>query len=190
MYLRSILPLTGTLAIAMLAGCAGGAGTPSSTPAAQQAPMKIGFSDGGLEPAKKTKTFGVGIRLVNEKPDNDPTYGKLVGYFKGAKSKKAHVVTIKVGENVVFTNVDGTLTHTGSFLGDASSQGANWPTEFNGSETASPAGTDISTTNFSTGPLSPGNSSAVYVANVPGFYMFGCAFHYDDAGMRDIIIVQ
>jgi len=91
---------------------------------------------------------------------------------------------------VVFTNVDSSLPHTGSLLGDATKKSAPWPSTFTGSSNASKAGTDISTTDFSTGTIDPGGSSAVYTASVPGFYMFGCAFHYISHGMRDIIIVK
>ena len=197
MHVRSIVPLAGTLAVALLAGCAGTSSTPGTSPSLPQAqsqshqtPLTVGFSEHGFVQNAKAKTFTVGVRLEGEKSDMDATYGKILGYFKGVKSKKTHVITIKTGEQVVFMNVDPALEHTGSFLGDASAGGANWPSTFTGSSTASPAGTDISTANFSTGAMSHGSSSATYAANVPGFYMFGCAFHYQSSGMRDIIIVQ
>jgi plastocyanin len=189
MRLRTILPLAGSLAAALLAGCAGGGSAANTTPAAAApAPLTVGFSEHGLVP--DAKSFTLGIRLGGEKAVTDPTYGKILGYFKGVKSKKTHVVTIATGDTVVFQNVDSSLSHTASFLGDASASGANWPSAFNGSSTQSAAGTDISTSSFSTGALSHGAKSLAYVANVPGFYMFGCAFHYDDAGMRDVIIVK
>ena len=46
-----------------------------------------------------------------------------------------------------------------------------------------------------TGPMPgvswrPGASSPAYAANVPGFYIFGCLYHYSSEEHRDIIIVQ
>jgi plastocyanin len=190
-----LLPLAGSFAL--LAGCAGGASPAGTAPAstlpaaAGAAPMTIGFNDrGGFVDAKKSTLFTVGVRLVNEKPITDPTYGRIFGYFKGTKAKKSSVVTIPVGDTVVFDNVDTLEHHTADFLGDASAKGAKWPTDFNGSGTQSPAGTDISTAQFSTGTLETGQSSPVYTANVPGFYMFGCQYHYTSVGHRTIIIVH
>jgi plastocyanin len=33
-------------------------------------------------------------------------------------------------------------------------------------------------------------TSKNYVANVPGFYIIGCAYHYSSDNMRTVIIVQ
>jgi plastocyanin len=38
--------------------------------------------------------------------------------------------------------------------------------------------------------LNPGQKSLRYTTGLPGFYMFGCAFHYDGFGMRTVIIVH
>ncbi len=185
MRVLSFLPLAGILALT-LAGC-GGTNSMSSaaSPSGQSvAPMVIDFNGAGLI------TKAVGVRLTNEKTLNSKVYGKLLGYFNGSKSTTTQVVVIKVGSKVVFHSVDGGHQHTASFLGDASKTGANFPKSFNGSSTQSPAGTDISTANFSTGTLNPNTNSLVYAANTPGYYMFGCAFHYGLFGMRDIIVVQ
>jgi plastocyanin len=176
------------LAIALLAGCSGGA---SSTPAigAPAEPQSIAFNDDGFVDSASATTSAIGINLSGEKSGNSKPYGKLLGYFPGTKIKTSQVVTLHSGQTVVFHNLDSSLTHTASLLGDASKSHAPWPTSFDGSEAQSPAKTDISTTDFSTGPLSPHKNSLKYTANVPGFYMFGCFFHYT-FGMRDIIIVE
>jgi plastocyanin len=90
----------------------------------------------------------------------------------------------------VFQNFDATKPHTASFLGDASSSGAAFPAHFNGSGNASPANSVISTANFSSGNLNSGSTSSQYNSGPPGFYMFGCAYHYDSFGMRTVVIVQ
>ena len=126
-------------------------------------------------------------------PDNDPTYGPLLGYFDstGSPNNQSSVVNLTMATPVMFHDFDAVNPHTGSFLGDASQNGASFPPTFTGSANQSAAGTIISTTNFSTGNLNPnGGVSLVYNSGPPGFYMFGCAYHYVSNGMRTIIIVQ
>ena len=132
----------------------------------------------------------VGVRLTGEQSFNSPTYGLVLGYFKGKTSTLSQVVTLPASTPVVFFNVDTLHPHTASFLGDASMQGANWPSSFNGSSTPSAAGTAIGTTNWSTGAMAPGGKSKKYSTGSPGFYMIGCAFHYNSNGMRTVIIVK
>ena len=136
------------------------------------------------------KIATVGVRLTGEQGFNDPNYGFELGYFDGTKSMTSQTVSLPAGESVRFQNVDSTQAHTASFLGDATQSSAPWPSSFNGSSTQSPANTVISTSGFSTGTLQPGNASLVYESGIPGFYMFGCAYHYDADEMRTVIIVK
>jgi len=133
----------------------------------------------------------VGVNLTGETQTVDPTYGAVLGYFNsaGAINTASQVVHLTAAMPTVFQNFDG-QPHTASFLGDATASSASFPAHFNGSGTASPANTVISTTNFSSGTLNAGAVSAQYDSGPPGFYMFGCAFHYDSFGMRTVIIVQ
>lgn len=130
----------------------------------------------------------VGVRLFGEASANDPAYGFVLGYFNGTSSTVSQVVHLTSGDPIVFKNVD-TIPHTGSFLGAATATAAHFPATFNGSATTSPAGAALGSMNFSTGPLNGGQSSAMYFA-LPGFYMYGCAFHYDSFHMRTVIVVQ
>jgi plastocyanin len=132
----------------------------------------------------------VGLRLFGESSITDPHYGFILGYFNGTTSTTSEVVHLTMGESVRFFNVDASAPHTASFLGNATSTHAPFPSSFNGSATQSPAGTAIGTTNFSTGALNPGQMSLVYETGLPGFYMIGCAFHYDSFNMRTVIIVM
>jgi plastocyanin len=182
--------LAGSLAAALIAGCGGGARGPSPMPASNSrhgTPMSL-----VVEPTHITFDSGskVGVRLNGETAFTSPRYGKVLGYFKGVTSTTSAVVMLEENTNVVFDNVDRFSTHTASFLGDATRRSAPWPSTFNGSSTKSPAGTAIGTTQFSTGALSPGQSSLVYNTGAPGFYMIGCAFHYNSFGMRTVIVVK
>jgi plastocyanin len=134
----------------------------------------------------------VGVNLSTEVPTVDPAYGRVLGYFNssGSINTTSQVVHLTAATNMDFQNFDNGTPHTASFLGNASATGATFPPSFNGSATQSPANTVISTANFSSGALSAGSTSLQYNSGPPGFYMFGCAFHYDSDGMRTVVIVQ
>jgi len=174
------------VAAPLFAGCGGRMAASPPTAASATAATEIPFSEGASPDVTQT----VGVRLTGEKAFQSATYGKVLGYFKNRQSTTSQVVTVSANSVVFFVNVDSSLSHTASFLGKATSQGASWPKPFNGSATASPAGTHIGTPKFSTGALAPGKASAMYNTGAPGFYMFGCAFHYDSSGMRTVVIVK
>jgi plastocyanin len=179
-------------AVALLAGCANQSAS-SSLPTSAAAPTNIAFTEHQLAVPSlvaDAKAGGVGVRLTSENPTTNKHYGRVIGYFKGTTSMTSQVVMLSADTNVTFTNVDSSLPHTASFLGDATKKSAPWPTSFTGSSSASSAGTDIGTSGFSTGTLTPGHSSAVYNTGAPGFYMFGCFYHYVSEGMRTVIIVK
>jgi len=180
-----------------LAACSGGGGSPA-------APAALGATNSGSAPtlmnfsrsldaaggALNDSTPVVGVRLTGEKVFVS-RYGDVLGYFNGTTSTKSEVVHLTAGTNVAFKNVDGGgLPHTVSFLGDATATKAPFPPHFDGSANASKAGTTIGTKNWSTGALNPNQRSRTYNAGAPGFYMVGCAFHYDSNGMRTVIVVH
>ena len=169
-----------------LAGC-GGRVASAPAPGTAMPPVDIPFTSDDVSP---DITATVGVRLTGEKPFQSAHYGQVLGYFKGRTAKTSQVVTVSPNINVAFVNVDSSLPHTASFLGKATSTHAPWPGAFNGSSKASPAGTAIGTKGFSTGTINPGSHSALYSSGAPGFYMFGCAFHYDSSGMRTVVIVK
>jgi plastocyanin len=177
-------------ALLALAGCSGQgvSATPPSQPAshgAAQVPEQFVNLDGDTITIKH-----VGVRITGENPTMNMKYGRILGYFNGKTSINSQIVKVTAATTIVFNSVDTLVPHTASFLGDATSQMAPWPARFDGSSTQSPAGTVISTANFGTGVLSPGQKSLKYNSGSPGFYMFGCYFHYNTDGMRTVIIVQ
>lgn len=177
-------------ALLALAGCSGQSTTsfaPARPASHAVAPAPVQSLDVG-EDAITIKH--VGVRLTNENSFTSKKYGVVLGYFNGKTSLNSEVVKLPASTTVIFNNVDTLKPHTASFLGNATSQMAPWPATFNGSFTASPAFTAIGTTNFSTGVMNPGAHSKKYNTGSPGFYMFGCYFHYNSNGMRTVIIVQ
>jgi plastocyanin len=131
----------------------------------------------------------VGIRLSGEAVTHTH-YGSVLGYFNGLTSTSSEVVSVPTGQRIRFFNVDTSRPHTASLLGVATSTVAAWPASFDGSATQSPASTAISTKGFSTGVLQPGTHSLLYSTGAPGFFMFGCAIHYNSNKMRTVIIVH
>lgn len=179
---------TASLALAIAAavatsGCGGGYGSNSTS---------YGNPNPAPSPTIAPGAQIIGLNLSGELPENAPNYGSVLGYFNstGSIEMTSQVVHITAALPTIFRNFDGALPHTASFLGNATVNGAMFPAHFNGSETSSAANSVISTANFSSGDLNPGSTSAVYNSGPPGFYMFGCAFHYDNHGMRTVVIVQ
>ncbi|HYK52080.1 MAG TPA: hypothetical protein VEV38_00905 [Candidatus Eremiobacteraceae bacterium] len=134
------------------------------------------------------KIYSIGIRLNGEMSFNDPNYGFELGYAVGTGTQ-TQTVSLAAGESVQFSNLDS-IPHSAAFLGNATQNSAPWPSSFNGSTSQSTAGTAIATSGFSTGPLNAGQKSPIYETGMPGFYMFGCQFHYGADKMRTVFIVH
>ncbi len=188
--LRFSLPLAGALATTAFAACSGQPGT-MGVP--HSGGMTSSMAVGRALPVTTLTvdaTETVGIDLSGQEAVQVKHYGKVLGYFPGSTKAKSQTVTIPVGSQVQFENLDTAYSHTAALLGDATKKHAKWPKTFTGGSQASAPGTDISTSGFNTGTLTSGKTSSVYAANVPGFYMFGCMFHYVLRGMRTVIIVH
>jgi virginiamycin B lyase len=179
--------------ICIPSGCPHGSAYPANVAAGSDGDLWFGSVYGGYIGVLEETMPTVGMRITGEQQFVSPVYGPVFGYFK-KNSLISQVVTLTAGESVRFKNMElpaSGITHTASFLGDATKNGAPWPPSFDGSQVKSAAGTVISTTSWSTGPLAPGKTSAIYETGAPGFYMIGCAFHYNDAmSMRTVLIVK
>jgi virginiamycin B lyase len=174
-------------------GCPHGNAYPANVAAGSDGDLWFGSVYGGYVGVLEETMPTVNLRITGEQKFVSPVYGPVFGYFR-KNPPISQVVTLAAGESVRFKNVElpaSGVMHTASFLGDATMNGASWPPSFDGSQVKSVAGTVISTTSWSTGPLAPGKTSDVYETGAPGFYMVGCAFHYNDAtSMRTVLIVK
>jgi streptogramin lyase/plastocyanin len=174
-------------------GCPHGSAYPANVAAGSDGDLWFGSVYGSYIGVLEETMPTVNMRITGEQQFVSPTYGPVFGYFRN-NSLVSQVVTLAAGESVRFKNVElpaSGIMHTASFLGDATAHGAPWPPSFDGSQVKSPAGTVISTSSWSTGPLAPGKTSEIYETGAPGFYMIGCAFHYNDAmSMRTVLIVK
>jgi virginiamycin B lyase len=174
-------------------GCPHGSAYPANVAAGSDGDLWYGAVYGGYIGVLEETMPTVQLRITGEQQFQSPAYGPVFGYFR-KNSPISQVVTLTAGESVRFKSIElpaSGVTHTASFLGDATMNSAPWPSSFNGSQVKSPAGTVISTTSWSTGPLASGKTSAIYETGAPGFFMIGCAFHYNDpTSMRTVLIVK
>jgi plastocyanin len=176
------------MAIAAAASGCGGGGAADIQSASSRYPSGTSSCDHSIVPAS-TEIIGTDFSTATAQCD-DSRFGAVRGYFGGTSAMMTQVISImhSAGDVVEFENVDTGVPHTANNLGTWSGSfpptGPAMPPA-----TPSPAGTDISAPDFTSGVLYPGQTSPAYVADVPGVYVFGCAFAYS-SGMRTVIIVQ
>jgi len=175
---------------ATIAACAGG-----TTYAAGFGANNGGGGGGGTSdcvtalPPAGNEIIGVNLTNPDQAACDDTVYSNVKAYFGGGVVTTSQVISITASTtNIVqFTNLD-IQPHTAASLGPWSgSYPANGPDP---AATPSPKNTDISAAGFTTGNLDPGTLSKNYHAGVPGFYIIGCAYHYNSDDMRTVIIVQ
>ena len=182
--MRTILPCVSlaAAAAAAIAGCAGGSALARiSGPAISNCTMAIA-------PAS---TEIIGLNLTGEAPCNDNTYTTVLGFFGGNTIVTAQVISLTSSPTdlVEFVNLDSSNFHTAANLKPWT---GNYPNvNPDSAATPTPAMHDISELNFTTGNISPSSAATnMYVADVPGVYVFGCAYHYVSNNMRTVIIVR
>jgi plastocyanin len=147
------------LTFALVTGCTNG-GVP--TP-----------SGGGGSPVTSLATIDVSIAAFGQA--STPA-GLALGY-------SPLLSTVQVGSGVQFVNVDNT-SHTASSLSGTTFPAAS-PLTF---AATSPFGAALSS-GWSSGTLQAGARSAVFLADKPGTYLYGCFFHYSGT-MRGMLVVQ
>jgi hypothetical protein len=169
-----------------IAGCAGGS--------AYGAFASNGGGGGGTTdcvtaiPPAGTEIIGVNLTNPTQAACNDTTYSFVKAYFGGGVITTSQVISVTHSTSILqFTNLD-VQPHTAASLGPWS---GSYPSSGpSASATPSPKNTDISVAGFTTGNLDPGATSKNYIADVPGIYVIGCAYHYTSDSMRTVIIVQ
>ena len=187
-----------TIAIAACGGGGGGGVTNASCPHGSAHIFGYGGGGGGgssnCPPPSTPSAQPVGLLLAGENNVMVAPYGNVLGFFNGTNGMPpsgSNVVHLTANQNVTFTSVEGAGSvfpqHTASFIQTWSN---SFPPNPSIPSSASAAGTIISSTGFSTGPLNAGQTSAVFNSGGPGMFTFGCAFHYLSNGMRTVIIVQ
>jgi hypothetical protein len=128
-------------------------------------------------------TGSVTVQLKLSFPScNDTTYGLIMGISD--TNSQSNIIKVNTSQTIQFTNVDAVY----NFQVDNLGPGTTFPASDMVVNTGSAAGTDISTTNFSTGTINHGTSSAFFhTPSSAGMWVFGERTYYG-SGMRTIII--
>ncbi len=130
----------------------------------------------GASAALAQRTATVHLNLGAYPTLQHASAGDYVGVSPG-------VITVHVGDSIVFVNGDN-RHHTATSIA-----GATFPQEPKWSADELKAGGAIGTKRWSTGDLPPGGRSAPLTATRPGTFLYGCFFDYT-AGMRGTVIVE
>jgi protein SCO1 len=144
-------------------GTSPGSGTPSPLPAAS--------------------AIGVGIPTGKIGVENDPVWGNVSGY---TQEKTSQILAFPPGATITIQNLSSNTPHTLNVIGTSNGPPPKWPS--NPSLTFSPAGNGVLSSKYASGSLNPGASVKVRLSN-PGIYLIGCAYHYIEFDMRDVIQV-
>jgi protein SCO1/2 len=160
-------------ALAALAACTNGGGLGS-----------IGGGNGGGSPSPlPSGGIGIGIPTGKIGVENDPTWGTVSGYTQAQTSQ---VMAFAPGVKVTLQNLSKTTPHTLNVVGTTTGPPANFPQS--PSLSFSPSGNGVLGATYASGSLNPGATVTVTLSN-PGIYLIGCAYHYIEFSMRDVIQV-
>ncbi len=176
MNLRSPAHYAPVLAVCALVACTNGGGLGS-----------IGGSGGGPTPTPSPlppTAIGVGIPTGKIGVENDPTWGTVSGYTQNQTSQ---VLAFAPGSKITIKNLSSSDPHTLNVIEQSSGPPAVWP--HSPSLSFYPSGNGVLGNGYASGTLNPGASVTVKLNN-PGIYLLGCAFHYAELAMRDVIQVS
>jgi protein SCO1 len=160
-----------TLAVGAAAACSNGGGLGS-----------VGGSGGSPSPLPSS-AIGVAIPTGKIGVEPDPVWGTVSGY---TQSQTSQVLAFAPGAKLTIKNLSSTTPHTLNVIGTSSGPPPRWPS--NPSFSLSPSGNGVLGTDYASGSLNPGSSVTVTLSN-PGIYLVGCAYHYIEFQMRDVIEV-
>jgi len=160
------------VALGVAAACTNGGGLGS-----------INSGGGGTPSPLPSGGIGVGIPTGKIGVEKDPVWGTVSGY---TQEQTSQVMAFPPGATVTITNLSSTTPHTLNVIGVAGTPPPNWPQ--NPSLSFSPSGNGVLGADYASGSLNPGSSVKVKLSN-PGIYLIGCAYHYIEFSMRDVIQV-
>ncbi len=173
MKLRAPAAWLCVLAVSAIAACTNGGGLGS-----------IGGGGGG-SPSPPPSGTGIGVAIPTGKigVEADPVWGTVSGYTQNSTSQ---VLAFAPGVKLTITNLSKVDPHTLNVIAASKGPPPQWPASPSLSFYAS--GKGVLGANYASGILNPGSSVTVKLSN-PGTYLIGCAFHYVQFNMRDVIQV-
>ncbi len=173
MNLRVALAWFGAFFVLAVAACTNGGGLGS-----------IGGSGGGSSPSPlPSSAIGVAVPTGKIGVESDPVWGTVSGY---TQQQTSQVLAYAPGAKITIQNLSSTTPHTLNVLAETNGPPPHWPK--NPSLSFSPSGNGVLGTGYASGSLNPGASVTVTLSK-PGIYLIGCAYHYIEFKMRDVIQV-
>ena len=173
MNLRGALLWFGAFLVIAIAACTNGGGLGS-----------IGGSGGGSSPSPlPSSAIGVAVPTGKIGVEQDPVWGTISGYTQRQTSQ---VLAYPPGAKIKIQNLSSTTPHTLNVIAESSGPPPQWPKS--PSLSFSPSGNGVLGTGYASGSLNPGASVTVTLSK-PGIYLIGCAYHYIEFNMRDVIQV-
>lgn len=144
-----------------------------------------GVNNGGGGSPSPLPSSGIGVGIPTGKigVENDPVWGTVSGY---TQEQTSQVMAYSPGVTVTITNLSSTSPHTLNVVAVAGTPPPNWPK--NPSLSFYPSGNGVLGAGYASGSLNPGSSVKVKLTK-PGIYLLGCAYHYIEFNMRDVIEV-
>lgn len=146
----------------------------------------IGSSGGGGGTPSPLPSSAIGVAIPTGKIGvvNDPVWGTVSGYTQNETSQ---VLAFPPGTKVTIKNLSSTTPHTLNVIEKISGPPAHFPVS--PSLTFSPMGNGVLGTGYASGSINP-NASVTVTLKKPGIYIIGCAYHYIEFNMRDVIQVS
>jgi protein SCO1 len=146
----------------------------------------LGSIGGGGASPSPFPSGGIGIGIPTGKigVENDPAWGTVSGYTQNQTSQ---VMAFPPGSKISVKNLSTTTPHTLNVVALASAPPANFPPS--PSLTFSPRGNGVLGSGYASGTINPGSSVTLTLSKI-GIYLIGCAFHYVEFHMRDVIQVE
>jgi protein SCO1 len=160
------------LVAAAFAACTNGGGLGS-----------IGSGGSGAPSPLPSAAIGVAIPTGKIGVENDPVWGTISGY---TQSKTSQVLAFPPGAKITIENLSSNTPHTLNVIATRTGPPPDFPS--NPDLTFSPRGNGVLGPDYATGSLNPGQSVTVTLSK-PGIYLIGCAYHYIEFNMRDVIQV-
>jgi cytochrome oxidase Cu insertion factor (SCO1/SenC/PrrC family)/plastocyanin len=140
---------------------------------------------GGGSPSPLPSTaIGLGIPTGKIGIEQDPVWGTVSGYTQNQTSQ---VLAYPPGAKITVKNLSSSSPHTLNVIAQTKGPPPQWPQS--PSLSFYPSGNGVLSTNYASGTLNPGDSVTIKLSN-PGIYLIGCAFHYVEFNMRDVIEVM
>jgi protein SCO1/2 len=160
------------VALGVAAACTNGGGLGSINSGGGGSPSP--FPSGGI---------GVGIPTGKIGVENDPVWGTVSGY---TQEQTSQIMAFPPGSTVTINNRSSTTPHTLNVIAVGGTPPPNWPQD--PSLSFSPSGNGVLSADYASGSINPGSSVKVKLSK-PGIYLIGCAYHYIEFSMRDVIQV-